>query len=132
MRRSVGSPTPPKPGIVERAQPHGQHDPPAGEMVERHRLARELPGAATGGRGHDRPEADPLGAHGNSGQRHPRVVDRIGARNGHAIPIEDAVPTGIFRFRGHRGDLMDVARGEDDSVAHVVPPERVEKRKSRG
>src|SRR3954467_10921059 len=100
-------------------------------MVECHGLARQLPGSATGGWGNDRPEPNPIGAHGNSGEGHPRVIDRIRARNGYAIPIEDTVPTGGFGFPGHRDDLMDVARGEDDSVAHVVPPERIEKPQNR-
>ena len=58
-------------GVIERSQPDGQDQSAVRQAVQGHRLAGELPRAAPGWRRHDRPQPDPLCAHGHRGHHDP-------------------------------------------------------------
>ena len=95
-----------------RAQPDGEDDTPAGEPVERRRLARELPGAHARQRCKQRAELDPLGPHRGGGQRDPGVDAPDG------FPDEEPIPARLLRLVGAVGGSARVAEWEDKSVAH--------------
>src|SRR5204863_7685628 len=89
--------------IVRAAQPDAQDQPATGQVVEGHRLARQLPGAAAGQRGDGRADADSGGGERDRRQRDPGVVGReAGLVVGDVVLEEETIPA---RILGDAGQL---------------------------
>src|SRR5579884_1194454 len=111
-------------GIVFRcAEAHRQHHTPVGEMVERDQFARQLPGPPPRDRGQHRPQAHALRARRHQRQQNPGIeprTRRVRRRlNGDAIGNKDAVPASRLRLRRQRGNALDIAARNNETIAHA-------------
>ncbi len=107
------------PAVV--AEPEAEHQPTAGEPVERDRLAgQHLRSAARQGR-HHRADLQPLRGEGDRGQADPGVGDRahrLGVEQ--VVPDEEAVPArclGVAGQVGEHGGLGEHVERRDEQAA---------------
>ena len=103
--------------VVQRAKANRQNEPPARELVNRHRLARQLPGRRRENGVSIAPIRTRLVCDGDRGEHHPGVEHRAMRTRWRCHPNEDAIPASILRLARHRHDLARVAAGDDEAIA---------------
>ena len=109
------------------AEPGAEHQPAAGEQVDRGRLTRQQPGAAAGQRQDHHADADPLGDAGHRRQHHPGVHHRRLVLVGQVVPDEEAVPAGLLGLAGQGdqqvgvGVLADVRHADGEAHDGDLP-----------
>jgi hypothetical protein len=110
------------------ANPRTDRQPSLREMIQRHRLARQLPRAPPSEGCHQRAQPNPLRLYRNRRQADPWVSDRRVPRIGvgkQVIPQEDAIPAGRLGLAGKLGHDLDLAKRAEvrnvQGVAHDSP-----------
>ena len=114
------------PGLTERgelpgvrAKPGAEHQPPAGQVVQRHRLPGHLAHPAAGQHVDQDAQPDPGGPRGDRGDHHDRIGDgplRVGPQL--VVPDEEAVPAVFFGRHGQLHQQHRVAERPDIGHAH--------------
>lgn len=108
------------------AESDAEHEAPAREVLQRHRLPRELPRATAGERGDEGAEHQVVGGCRDRGERDPRVdvVVVIGLAEEQVVPEEEAVPSrrlGVAREAGEGPSVTEGAEiGHVESVLHAA------------
>ena len=92
-------------------------------MIDRGRLACQLPGPSPGDRRHQGAQPDALGRLRDGAQHDPGIVDRerVVGVDEHVVPEEEAVPTGAL---GGVTQLHEIGRDAEVGDAYPVAHER--------
>jgi hypothetical protein len=104
--------------VIGRPEPDAEHEPAVRDVVERHRLARDLPRTPSRQGLDHRADPHALGRHGEGRHQHPRIVDLELVANVDAVPREHAVPAGGLGRPSELDLLVDGAAGQDDAELH--------------
>jgi hypothetical protein len=106
------------------AEPCAEHETPRREVIQRDRLAGDLPGSSTRERGDERADPQSGGSLRNGREGDPGVGDRGRPVPVHVVPDEEAVPSGLLGVARELGEEERVAEraevGEVESVPHRV------------